>query len=53
MTDDGGVWHEFMGKIGIISAVAKRLHIPAAKVIVNCDVAEFDLEELEMIDENR
>jgi|TARA_R110001583_G_scaffold21333_5_gene81040 hypothetical protein len=49
MTGAGGVWHEFMGKIGIISAEAKRLHIPAAKVIVGCDVVEFDLDELELL----
>ena len=49
MTDSGGVWHEFMGKIGIITDEAKRLRVPAAKVIVDCDVVEFDLDELELI----
>ena len=49
----GAVWHEFMGKTGVIIAGAKRMHIPAAKVFVNGIVAEFDLDELEEFDENR
>ena len=53
VTQAGDVWHEFMGKIGIIAGEAKRLHVPAAKVIVNCEVVEFDLDELELISESR
>ena len=43
------VWHEFLGKVGVIVAEAKRMHIPAAKVIIAGEIAEFDLEELEEI----
>jgi len=41
------VWPEVYGQIGVIVAMAKRLYIPAAKVMVLGEVAEFDLEELE------
>ena len=37
------------GSIGVIVAFAKRLHVPAAKVMVLGDVAEFDLTELEKV----
>ena len=43
------VWHEFMGQFGMIVSMAKRLHIPAAKVLVKGEVAEFDLDELETL----
>ena len=43
------VWHEFLGKVGVIVADAKRMHVPAAKVIIAGEIAEFDLEELEEI----
>lgn len=43
------VWHEFMGKFGMIVSMAKRLHIPAAKVLIKGAVAEFDLDELETL----
>ncbi len=49
VTQAGDVWHEFMGKVGIIIAEANRLHIPAAKVILDCDIIEFDLDELELL----
>ena len=41
------VWHEFMGQFGMIVSMAKRLHIPAARVLVKGEIAEFDLDELE------
>lgn len=41
---------EVQGQIGVVIALAKRLYIPAAKVMVLGEVAEFDLEELEVID---
>ena len=41
------IWHEFVGKVGVVISMAKRLHIPAAKVLVKGEVAEFDLDELE------
>ena len=47
------VWHEFMGKFGIIVSMAKRLHIPAARVLVKEEVVEFDLDELEKLNETR
>ena len=46
------VWHEFMGKFGMIVTMAKRLHIPAAKVMVLGEIAEFDLNELEKVNES-
>ncbi len=47
------VWPEVYGEIGVIVALAKRLYIPAAKVMVLGEVAEFDIDELEKIDEKR
>ncbi len=46
-------WPEVYGQIGVIVAMAKRLYIPAAKVMVLGEVAEFDLEELEWANESR
>ena len=45
------VWHEFMGKFGMIVSMAKRLYIPAAKVLVKGEIAEFDLGELDKLNE--
>ena len=42
-------WPEVYGEIGVIVALAKRLYIPAAKVMVLGEVAEFDIDELEKI----
>ena len=42
-------WPESEGQIGMIVALAKRLYIPAAKVMVLGEVAEFDLTELEEV----
>ena len=46
-------WPEAEGKLGIVVTMTKRLHIPAAKVMVLGEIAEFDLNELEVINENR
>jgi hypothetical protein len=46
-------WPEAEGAVGMIVAMAKRLYIPAAKVMVLGEVAEFDLDELEVISESR
>ena len=46
-------WPEVYGQIGVIVAMAKRLFIPAAKVMVLGAVAEFDLDELEWANESR
>ena len=43
------VWPEVYGQIGVIVALAKRLYIPAAKVMVLGEIAEFDLDELELV----
>jgi len=45
------VWHEFMGKFGMIVAMARRLYVPAARVMVMGEIAEFDLDELEKMNE--
>ena len=45
------IWHEFVGKFGMIVGVGKRLHIPAAKVFIDGVVAEFDLDELDKLNE--
>ena len=47
------VWPEVYGEIGVIVALAKRLYIPAAKVMVLGEVAEFDIDELELVSESR
>ena len=46
-------WPESKGQIGIIVEEAKRLYIPAAKVLVLGEIAEFDLDELEVLNESR
>lgn len=43
----GRIWPEAEGAVGVIVALAKRLYIPAAKVMVLGEIAEFDLDELE------
>jgi hypothetical protein len=45
------MWPEVYGQIGVIVEMAKRLYIPAAKVLVLGDIAEFDLDELEVIND--
>ena len=44
------VWDEAQGQIGVVVALAKRLYIPAAKVLVLGKIAEWDQDELEVID---
>ena len=51
--DCAELWPESVGSIGVIVAMAKRLYIPAAKVMVLGEVAEFDLEELEKTNGSR
>jgi ABC-type sulfate transport system permease component len=45
-------WPEVYGEIGVIVALAKRLYIPTAKVMVLGEVDEFDLDELEKVNES-
>ena len=47
------VWPEVYGQIGVIVAMAKRLYIPAAKVMVLGEIAEFDIDELDNVNESR
>ena len=46
-------WEDAEGKIGIVTGLGKRLHIPAAKVLVLGEEAEFDFTELEIVNESR
>ena len=46
-------WPEAEGKLGSVVTMTKRLYIPAAKVMVLGEIAEFDLNELEVVSENR
>jgi hypothetical protein len=43
------VWPEVYGQVGVIVDLAKRLYVPAAKVMVLGEVAEFDIDELEKV----
>jgi len=45
-------WPESKGQIAVIIAKTKRLYIPAAKVLVLGEVVEFDIEELEIVNES-
>ncbi len=49
-TNTSAIWPECYHKIGVIIAHARRLYIPAAKVMILGEVAEFDLTELEVVD---
>lgn len=42
-------WPEAEFELGVVVAEAKRLHIPAAKVLVLGQIVEFDLDELEVV----
>jgi hypothetical protein len=44
------IWHEFMGKVGVIIAEAMRLHIPAFKIMIDGELIEFDHDEVEVAD---
>ena len=44
---NGPVVDAYEGQIGVIVALAKRLYIPAAKVMVLGEICEFDIDELE------
>ncbi len=46
-------WPESIGQIGVIVEEVRRLYIPAAKVLVLGEVAEFDIDELEVLSESR
>ena len=42
-------WPESEGAVGMIVGFGKRLHIPAVKVLVLGQVAEFDLDEVQPV----
>ena len=43
------IWHQFMGKTGVIVSEAMRLHIPAFKIILDGELLEFDCDEVELV----
>jgi hypothetical protein len=43
------LWPECYGQVGVVIALAKRLYIPAAKVMILGEIAEFDEDELEKV----
>ena len=47
------IWTEAQGQLGMIVSFGKRLYIPEAKVLVLGEIAEFDLDELEAVNEAR
>ena len=47
------VWPESLGKVGLVIKMTKRIYIPAAEVLMLNTVAEFDLDELELVNESR
>jgi hypothetical protein len=40
-------------QIGVVVELAMRLYVPAAKILVMCEIAEWDQIELEVINESR
>jgi hypothetical protein len=50
--DETCYWPDSKGQIGMIIALTTRLYIPAAKIMVLGEVVEFDLGELEAINES-
>lgn len=48
-----GPLRDHHAQVGMIVGLAKRLYIPAAKVLVMGDLAEFDIDELEEVNESR
>ena len=44
---------KFSGIMGVIIAEAKRLRLPAYKVLISGEMVEFDEDELEVINEDR
>jgi|TARA_Y100000310_G_scaffold491_2_gene645 hypothetical protein len=47
------VWEEAQGQVGMIVSFGKRLYIPEAKVMILGEIAQYDLDELEVINESR
>ena len=42
------IYGQWKGVVGVIVADAKRLHVPAFKVLLSGEVIEFDHDELEL-----
>jgi len=47
------IWPEAKGQIGVIIGLSRRLYIPAAKIMILGEIAEFDLDEMELVNESR
>ena len=46
-------WPEAEFELGVVVQEVKRLYVPAMKVLVLGQVAEFDQDELEVVNEGR
>ncbi len=46
-------WPEAEFELGVVVQEVKRLYVPAMKVLVLGQVAEFDQDELELVNESR
>jgi len=46
-------WEEAEGRLGVVIAETMRLFIPAASVLVLGEVTEFDIDEIEVVNESR
>ena len=42
-------WPAAQGQVGMVVGLGKRLYIPAAKVMVMGEIAEFDIDELKQV----
>ena len=45
------VWEEAQGQVGMIVSFGKRLYIPEAKVMILGEIAQYDLDELEVVND--
>ena len=46
-------WREAQDQPGIVIGFGKRLHVPAVKILVLGEIAEFDLDEVEYLREHK
>ena len=47
------IWPEAEFELGVVVQEVKRLYVPSMKVLVLGQVAEFDQDELELVNESR
>ena len=45
------IWEEAQGQLGMIVSFGKRLYIPEAKVMILGEIAQYDLDELEVVND--